>query len=492
MLERSSGVLLPVFSLWGEYGCGDFGPAAREFVDFLQAGGFSWWQVLPFCMTDRFFSPYKSPAAFGGNPFFISLDILCLKGLLTSEEVEFARQNSPWRCEYERLEKERLSLLRLAASRILPQDEKARDAFLKANPQVAKVAEFMALRDANSLADGSYPVWNKWTVSKPRENDLKFWRFAQSEFFMQWADLKAYANKRGVKILGDLPIYVDYDSCDVWANQKQFLLKKDGTPACVAGVPPDYFAEDGQLWKNPIYDWDSMKEDGFAWWSERIIHSAELFDGLRFDHFRGFASYWNIPAEAGTAREGEWKKGPGLEFVRKMEQAAGNCLLIAEDLGELTEDVEALLEASGFPGMRVLQFAFLGDKQSPHLPHNYIQNCVAYTGTHDNNTLLGFLWEQEPQTRDRITGYFGFPKDDWDNHYDDILRQMCQSCAGVVIFPIQDLLHYGADTRVNVPGVEGGENWECRFTRDQVLGLSPAKYREWNDLYGRLTLNDDL
>jgi 4-alpha-glucanotransferase len=188
---------------------------AREFVDFLQAGGFSWWQVLPFCMTDRFRSPYKSPAAFGGNPYFISLDILSMKGLLTSQEVEFVRQNSPWRCEYDRLEKERLPLLRLAASRIQPQDEKARDVFFAAHPQVAKVAEFMALRDANRLSDGSYPVWNKWTVREPNEGDLKFWRFVQSEFFMQWADLKAYANKRGVKILGDLPIYVDHDSCDV-------------------------------------------------------------------------------------------------------------------------------------------------------------------------------------------------------------------------------------------------------------------------------------
>ena len=284
-------------------------------------------------------------------------------------------------------------------------------------------------------------------------------------------------------IIGDIPIYVAYDSSDVWANKELFQLDKNYRPEAVAGVPPDYFCEDGQLWGNPLYDWKRMKRDGFAWWRARMVFMLELFDGVRIDHFRGLESYFSIPANEKTARNGVWKKGPGMALIRALREVAGDKLVIAEDLGDITPAVRKLVNDSGYPGMRVLQFAFLGDQNSWHLPHNYENNCVAYTGTHDNNTLLGYVWELDEATRRRLMDYCGFAGD-WDACYNAILRTMFASAAGLLILPVQDLLLYGSDTRLNTPGKSDG-NWGYRLTREQVLGAPMEKFAAWNNLFAR-------
>ena len=301
---------------------------------------------------------------------------------------------------------------------------------------------------------------------------------------MQWTELKVYANQNGIKIIGDIPIFVAYDSCDVWANKEQFLLDSDYRPSCVAGVPPDYFAKDGQLWGNPLYNWKAMKADGYKWWLARISYMLELFDGIRIDHFRGLESYWSIPRDAETAREGKWEKGPGEEFIDAIKAISDGKLIIAEDLGIITEDVEKLVEYSGFPGMRVMQFGFPGDGTNPHKPHNYIKNCVAYTGTHDNNTLLGYVWELSESDRRDLLDYCGYTSPNWNNGYDAIIRTLFESSAELVIMPIQDLLGYGSDTRLNIPGKADG-NWQFRITKEQLNGIDRAKYRHLNGIYGR-------
>lgn len=477
MKKRASGVLMHVSSLPGEYSIGSFGSEARGFVDLLAECGFSYWQVLPFCMPDDCNSPYKSYSSFGGNPFFIDLSILNKKGLLTIEELESAKQNTPYLCEYDRLNKERLALLQKASDRFAHKDKIAE--FLEKYPNLAHAAKFLALRDANN----GLP-WQEWTISTPNSDKLYFWQFVQYEFFVQWADLKKYANEKGIKIIGDIPIYVALDSADVWASPEQFLLDSNNQPKCVAGCPPDYFAKDGQMWGNPIYNWKAMKKDGYSWWSERIKYMLTLFDGVRIDHFRGFESYWSIPAGAKTAREGKWMKGPGKSLINVIRAIAGDSLIIAEDLGDITPEVSALLEYSGFPGMRVFQFAFLGDKDSPHLPHNYINNCIAYTGTHDNNTLLGYVWEMDEQTRKIALDYCGGYEEDWNIGCKKIIRTMLASHSDTVIIPIQDIFVFGADTRMNTPGT-AKNNWAYRVTAEQLDSINKTYFKDINQLYSR-------
>ena len=477
-MERKSGVLMHVSSLWGDYSEGSLGAEAREWIDFLADCGFGVWQVLPFCLTDDCNSPYKSNGAFSVNPNFIDLPTLHRLGLLTDEELQGARQKTPYVCEFDRLREERFALLRRAASRL--KDWRPVEGFLRSHPQTEAFCRFMALKEANGGKE-----WNEWTVTEPDEDTLKTWQFTQYEFCCEWAELKAYANSRGVKIIGDIPIYVAYDSADVWANQGLFQLDEKNLPTGVAGVPPDYFCEDGQLWGNPLYDWDAMKQDGYAWWQERIRFMLELFDGVRIDHFRGLESYFSVPAGETTARNGSWIPGPGMDLIRAIEPYCKNKLMIAEDLGVITKEVQALVEESGFPGMRVLQFGFLGDENSPHLPHHYKNHCVAYTGTHDNNTLLGYVWEQGEEQRRRMLEYFGFYDADWNRSYETILRSMFAIHAGLLILPVQDLLLYGEDTRINRPGNSQG-NWSYRITRDQLWEIKRDTFRGWNRLYGRL------
>ena len=477
-MKRESGVLMHISSLWGDYSCGSFGKEAREFADFLSDIGCSWWQVLPFCMVDECNSPYKSYSAFGGNPYFVDLETLYKKGLISSKELEAAKQQTPYSCEFERLICERFSLLKLASKRA-DKEKPQIEEFIKTHSHIAKFCEFMALKMAND-----YKVWNEWTVFEYKEEDLFAWQFIQYEFFSQWKEIKKYCNSKGIKILGDIPIYVSYDSADVWANKDLFELNENGSMKDVAGVPPDYFSKDGQLWGNPLYNWKKMKADGYKWWQERIKAMLEIFDAVRIDHFRAIESYWAVPVEAKTAREGKWQKGPGMDFIEKIKEVSKDKLIIAEDLGLITPEVHRMQEKSGFPGMRVMQFGFLDDSDSTHLPHNYINNCVAYTGTHDNNTLLGFVWEASEENRRRLLEYCGYTGSNWDKGYDSIIRTLYASSAGIVIIPIQDILGYGADTRLNTPGSAEG-NWTYRVTREQIMGIDKEKYLHLNKMYKR-------
>lgn len=477
VIKRKSGVLMHISSLHGEYSIGSFGKPAFEFVDFLKSSGFSYWQVLPFCIPDEMGSPYKSEASFAGNPYFIDLPLLACEGLLTDTELNAAKQYSPFLVESERLSREREALLRLAASRAQNREEILD--FVKARPQLDNACRFLALKRANGGA-----AWQDFTVFKPDFEDYFYFAFTQFHFLRQWQAVKAYANAKGILVIGDIPIYVADDSADVFGNRDQFLLNEGGHPTVVAGVPPDYFAKDGQLWGNPLYHWKRMKADGFTWWRERISFMLELFDGVRIDHFRAFEAFWSVPATAKTAKEGKWVKGPGMPLIKALKDVAGDKLIIAEDLGDITDAVRKLVAKSGFPGMRVFQFAFLGDPATPHLPHTYEQNCVAYTGTHDNNTLLGYVWELDEATRRKMLEYCGYTDKNWDRGYDAILRTMLQSHAGLVILPVQDLLGFGADTRMNTPGRPDG-NWCYRITADQLNSIDVAKYRRLNELYGR-------
>lgn len=476
-MKRASGVLMHVSSLWGEYSEGSFGTAAKQWIDFLSDCGFSYWQTLPFCLPDDCNSPYKSFSAFSVNPFFIDLDILKSKGLITDGEENDARQKKPYSCEFTRLKEQRLSLLRRAAERFDEWD-KAEEFFAR-HAETLLFCRFMALKTANGMLP-----WNEWKTDVLDASALKTWKFICYEFFAQWKQIADYAHSKNIKIIGDIPIYVAYDSSDVWAHPDMFMLDENRRMTDVAGVPPDYFSADGQLWGNPLYDWKAMKDDDFAWWRARIAFMTELFDGVRIDHFRGIESFYAVPAAAKTAKEGRWEPGPGEALINAIKQAAGGKLLIAEDLGDITPEVRALVDKSGFPGMRVLQFAFLGDASSPHLPHNYDNNCIAYTGTHDNNTLLGYIWELDKKTRGRVLEYFGYGGD-WDACYDCIVRAMTSSHAGIVIFPVQDLLHYGSDTRLNTPGTAEG-NWAYRITKEQLEKIDRKTLRRWNEIYGRI------
>ncbi|MBO5092705.1 MAG: 4-alpha-glucanotransferase [Clostridia bacterium] len=476
-MKRASGVLMHVSTLWGDYSEGAFSKSAKEFIDFLAECKFTYWQVLPFCIPDEYNSPYKSYSAFSINPYFIDIERLYDKELITRSELKEAMQGKPYACEFEKLNRERIKLLKKAASRFL--QTSVLDEFYKSHPQTAKFCEFMALKSANMDKE-----WTEWTNFTPSKDTLHAWRFIQYMAITQWLEIKEYANKRGVKIIGDIPIYVALDSADVWANPDEFQLDKDKNPSFVAGVPPDYFSEDGQLWGNPLYDWEKMKESSFSWWKERMAFMCELFDGVRIDHFRGLESYFAIPANEKTARNGKWKKGPGMKLINELKKICGDKLVIAEDLGEITPAVERLVKASTFPGMRVLQFGLLGESNSMHLPHNYPNNCVAYTGTHDNNTLLGYVWELDKASRERFLSYFGYEDANWDNCYDTVIRSMLSSHAGLVIFPIQDLLKYGKDTRLNTPG-SCDDNWSFRITKEQFKSIDREKLKAWNITYSR-------
>jgi len=476
-MERKSGVLLHISSLWGEYSCGAFGKSAYEWIDYMESCGFSVWQVLPFCLPDFCNSPYKSFSAFSINPYFIDLDALCDEGLLTKEETEKAKQETPYACEFERLSEERLNLLSKAAERFTRWGDAEK--FFGEFKNTEDFCRFMALKASNGDK-----LWTEWENEAPDENTLRTWLFTQFICFEQWMKLKEYANRKGISIIGDIPIYVDFDSADVWANPNLFQLDNENNPQSVAGVPPDYFCKDGQLWGNPLYDWNKMKEDGYKWWRERMGFMTKLFDGVRIDHFRAFESYYSVGAEEKTARNGKWIKGPGMDFINAIKEECGDKMIIAEDLGDITPEVHALVKESGFPGMRVLQFGFLGDINSPHLPHNFENNCIAYTGTHDNNTLLGYVWELDDGGRRRLYDYCGYGGEDINACYDDIFRTMFQSSAGILIMPLQDLLLYGSDTRINTPGKSEG-NWSFRITKEQLSGIDREKFLKWNRIYGR-------
>lgn len=476
---RKSGILLPVFSLPSPHGIGTFGKAAFRFVDFLKAAGQRYWQILPLHPTGFGDSPYQCFSAFAGNPYFIDLDILCDEGLLLPEEIEAAALGLDTGCvDYGRQYARRLPLLRRAFSRFVP--GAAFTAFCaKEGKWLSPYARFMALKAAN---DGA--PWNAWKEKTAAPDEVQFWQFLQYHFFAQWQAVKDYANAAGIDIIGDMPMYVAYDSADVWETPEQFLLDERGLPLLVAGCPPDAFSADGQLWGNPIYDWAYMARQtpAFSWWGERMAHALRLYDVVRIDHFRGFASYYTVPFGEKTARRGKWCKGPGMTLFDSLRKRCGELPIMAEDLGLLTPEVRALLKETGFPGMKVLQFAFDSREESDYLPHNYDRHCVVYTGTHDNDTVLG--WARTAAPADVAFAGRYLHMGDGDSLNWSMMRAAVASVADTAILTMQDILGLSSEGRINTPATDSG-NWTWRLDARCLNGWLSGILREMTALYGR-------
>ncbi len=490
---RSSGVLMHISSLPSPYGIGTMGKEARKFVHFLMKSGQSYWQVLPICPTSYGDSPYQSFSSFAGNPYFIDLDTLCREGLLKKQECEsYEWGEDITQIDYGMLYENRYPLLHKAYERFckkVPRDYQ--DFCQEQEDWLEDYALFMALKDSHGGVS-----WIEWepelrkrqeeTLQQARQElaeEIDFWKMLQYLFYRQWKQLKKYANSKGIRIIGDVPIYVAMDSADVWANPKQFYLNEELIPIDVAGCPPDAFSEDGQLWGNPLFRWDVMKEDGYNWWTKRLEKMSKLFDVVRIDHFRGFDSYYAIPYGEETARNGEWREGPGIELFRQIEKKLGRLDIIAEDLGYLTDSVRKMLDDSGYPGMKLIQFAFDTREDGDYLPHNYPKNSVVYAGTHDNDTILGWMktaprasvsFAKEYLRLNRMEGY----------HW-GMMRAIWSSVSDLAVVTMQDLLGLGSVSRMNTPSTLGN-NWMWRMKPDAIDTKLVRKFRRQTELYGRL------
>ena len=469
--SRKAGILMPVSSLPSPYGIGSFGKGAFDFADFVAESGNKYWQLLPLNPTSYGDSPYQSPAAAAGNPLFLDLDILNSEGLLTKKELRPHKTKNK-KVDYGHLFETRYSLLRLAHTRFVKkggEEKQGYKSFLKKNKSwIFDYALFMSLK-----VKFNYSAWTSWpeeykNSSLARKNadafkeECAFWLWVQYEFDREWQALRSYANKKGIKIIGDMPIYVAHDSLDVWMSPDEFLLDESYNPTVVAGCPPDGFSPDGQLWGNPIYNWEKMKSDGFSWWLKRVKESFRLYDVLRIDHFRGFAGYYNIPFGHETAREGKWDSAPGIELFRAVKAAFPKSKIIAEDLGFITDDVRELLLDTGFPGMKMLQFAFFDD-DSEYLPRMFKdRNCVVYSGSHDSDCTRSFISELSGDTRKRFNREC--PHKKGQSRTFDLIDFALGSSAALAIIPIQDYLELkNEDGRMNTPSVAEG-NWTWRIS----------------------------
>lgn len=457
---KKCGILLPIFSLPSEYGIGTFGRSAYEFIDFLNSCGQSIWQILPLSPTSYGDSPYQSPSAFAGNPYFIDPRVLLEKGYVREEDLA---ELSPAgeRIDYGLLYRERYPFLRKAYVGFMKNVPTDYDEFkAKHERWLMPYALFMAIKDEMGGCD--FHLWPDELLHGGKDPELyekykgsmEFYIFMQYEFFSEWSALKAYANSKGIEIMGDIPIYVAPDSADVWSEPYEFMLDERLNPKSVAGVPPDAFSADGQLWGNPLYDWERMRDGGYDWWVRRISHAAEMYDKVRIDHFLGFSNFFSIPAGASTPAEGTVVKGPRMDLFSVVKEKCPGIDIVAEDLGMLRDGVEELLSATGFPGMKVIQFSFDG-YDNPHDPKNHTKNSVVYTGTHDNSTTLGFWSSLERSARLRYSRRL--PKSRTEI-VDRLIAYAMQSVAETVIIPMQDYLHLGDEARINAPSTKNG-NW---------------------------------
>ncbi len=483
---------MPIFSLPSRYGIGTLGKEAYRFIDFLALAGQSYWQILPIGPTSCSDSPYQSFSTYAGNPYFIDIETLIENGLLKQEEADsFDFGSDPQAIDYGKLFENRLPLLRLAFSRFSENDE-YREFCRRNGYWLDDYALFMAIKQSQGLR-----AWSEWPEPLKTRNEealaaakeelsgeIEFYKFLQFLFSCQWSVLKAYANQKGIEIIGDIPIYVALDSADVWANAEDFQLDETLTPTAVAGCPPDAFSEDGQLWGNPLYNWSKMKKDGYTFWCRRLSFALSVYDVVRIDHFRGLESYYSIPFGEETAKNGVWRKGPGMSLFNAFKKAVGARLpLIAEDLGFLTEDVLALLKKSGFPGMKVLQFAFDSREESDYLPHNYSQNCVVYTGTHDNDTIKG--WCATAPSEDVAFAYRYLGLNENEELVWPLMRAAMASVADTCILCMQDLIGLGGEGRINTPGVLYG-NWRWRIDGACINDWLAKIIYDTTALYGRL------
>ncbi len=484
---------MPIFSLPSPYGVGTLGEAAREFLDFLAAAGQSWWQILPVGPTSYGDSPYQSPSTYAGNPYLIDLDMLVEDGLITREEIESCHWgDDPTKVDYGCLYYYRFTLLQKATDRGWDRDAEAVKAFCEQNAHwLDDYALFMALKRHFDMQS-----WLEWpdrdvrlrkaeALEKYRQelsNDIRLFTYIQFLFYKQWESLRAYAHERGIGIIGDLPIYVALDSVDVWASPESFQLDEEGFPIEVAGVPPDYFTADGQLWGNPLYDYEAMEKTGYNWWIRRVDGASKLYDIVRIDHFRGFESYWAVPYGEKTAVNGHWVKGPGMSLVGVLKNWFSNIRFIAEDLGYPSPEVVQLLKDSDFPGMKVLEFAFDSKDSSDYLPHCYTENCVCYGGTHDNDTLVGWLEQADKNDVAVAEKYLGLNQDE--GYLWGLLRGGMSSVARLFVTQMQDYLELSSDCRINVPGRLGG-NWQWRMLPDALTPELADKIAEMTELYDR-------
>ena len=492
-LQRSSGILLPIFSLPSKYGVGTLGQAAYDFIDFLADADQAWWQILPVGPTSYGDSPYQCYSTFAGNPYFVDLDLLVEDGLLKKSELKGVDFGSdPAQVDYGKLFENRFPLLRRAYARgkVTMAEEFA--AFRRENARwLDDYALFMAAKDHF----GGKP-WTEWPDDDLRMHrpaavrrymetlaeDVEFYSFIQLLFFRQWDALRAYAHDHGVGIIGDIPIYVAMDSADTWSSPESFQLDDQNVPTAVSGVPPDYFSEDGQLWGTPLYRWDAMRADGYGWWIRRVEGAAKLYDALRIDHFRGFEAYWSVPYGDKTAKNGKWVKGPGMDLVGRLTGWFHDVQFIAEDLGFITPELQALLTESGLPGMKVLEFAFDSREPSNYLPHTYGPNCICYTGTHDNTTLAAWRDEADPDDVAFADEYLGLNDEEGRNI--GMIRGGMSSVAVLFVAQLQDWLNTGAETRINTPGKLGG-NWLWRLQKEDLPDDLAEKIARMTRNYGR-------
>lgn len=492
-MERSAGIILPIYALPSPYGVGTLGQAARDFVDFLAAAGQTWWQMLPVSPTSFGDSPYQSPSTYAGNPYFVDLDLLVADGLLTRDEVGAVDWGAdPGRVDYGLLFKERGTLLRAACMRGWKRDARALEAFAEDNAAwLGDYALFMAVKRHFGMRS-----WIEWPdeairLRKPEAlaryrallaDEVRFNEYVQYLFFAQWEALHAYTREKGIRLIGDMPIYVALDSADVWANPRSFLLDERNMPVEVAGVPPDAFTADGQLWGNPLYDYGAMEGDGFGWWIARVAGAARLYDMIRIDHFRGFESYWAVPAGERTARIGRWVEGPGMRLVGALIDGFPQTSFIAEDLGYATPEVAALLADSGLPGMKVLEFAFDSRDGNAFLPHTFDPHCVCYVGTHDNAPLMAWRKEADPADVELARAYFGL--NDEEGFIWGFIRGGMSSVAELFVAQMQDYLGLDERARTNTPGTVGN-NWQWRLLPGQASPELAARIAAATKRYGR-------
>ena len=489
---------MSVSSLPGPFGMGTMGAGARKWGDTVADMGFSAWQILPLCPVGWGNSPYGSDGAFAGNTLYIDPEDMERRGMISRHDAEACvYEGSPYTADYDFARRTRAGLVDAAFTAAGLAAENETERFLSQNEQVARYALFCAVKEKH----GGAPWW-EWPerealpgdidalAEENRRGMLRF-GFAQMLFFRQWAELKRYAADKKIEIIGDLPFYVSPDSSDVWANRRLFRYEEDlVTPSCVAGVPPDYFSADGQLWGNPLYAWDTAHEEVTDWWVGRMKAAGQLYDTVRIDHFRAIASYWEIPYGAKTAREGRWRPGPGAPLVERIYKSCPELSLIAEDLGEYGPEVTELLEKTGLGGMRIIQFGFAPGANSTHLPHNYPRNAVAYVGTHDNNTLLGWLWEASEEERGFALDYCSFSGGDWSTGgygapaCRAITETVWRSSAYLAVIPFQDMCGFGRDARMNIPGVPEG-NWRFRTTDQTIAGIDREYYKKINGVFCR-------
>lgn len=505
--KRAAGILLHPTSLPSPHGIGDLGPGAYRFLDFLRASGMRLWQILPLGPCGHGNSPYSAVSSFAGNPLLISLELLVEEGLLSWEELADPPQFPEERVDYESVESWKRPLLRKAAGRFLKEPPVAFDEFCGQEEWwLEDFALYTALQDhfsANPVheTEDARIINRYWPrdIALREPEALERWRdrFAdeillqkalQLLFFRQWRRLKAYAGEAGIEIIGDVPIFVAPDSADVWAFRSNFQIDEAGRLKALAGVPPDYFSAEGQLWGNPLFDWESMGKEEYAWWRRRLEAILNQVDWVRIDHFRAFQAYWRIPAEAESAKEGEWIPAPGADFFRVLRAEMGELPIIAEDLGIITDEVHRLRRAAGLPGMKVLQFAFEFGAEGefrgnhPFLPHMHARNSVVYTGTHDNDTTAGWYASRDEKTRDIVRRFLA--RDDHDIVW-DLIRLALSSPAGFAIIPFQDLLGEGSEARMNTPSTVGSHNWAYRYRPGDANELISARLYEMNMLYGR-------